>query len=187
MKNLVIQEVEFHDGENVITEGDWPYYAYVVQSGRARVMRLLGDKEIAVAQLTEGDIFGEVSLIGKTKHSASVVADGDLKVGIIARETFVEALDQLGEPARERLLQLSQDMALLNDVYTRLSQCLDELGDLRDRASDRDAIQDELEKLPEVPRKVAQLISDRFHSAVESCARLMQRLERLEQEVTVTR
>jgi len=58
---------------------------YIVKSGKARVVAHLLGKEIELAVLEEGSVFGEVAFLTGRPRTASVIADGPLEVFEISR------------------------------------------------------------------------------------------------------
>ena len=62
-------------GEVIFREGDPGDTCYVVRSGAVRVTRRHSDgRQIALADLREGDIFGELAMFGGETRSATVEA-----------------------------------------------------------------------------------------------------------------
>src|SRR5438105_15577464 len=60
-------------GEAVFREGDPGDTCYVIRSGSVRVTRRHSDgRQIALAELREGDIFGERAMFGGETRSATV-------------------------------------------------------------------------------------------------------------------
>jgi CRP-like cAMP-binding protein len=73
----LVSEVEFLPGDHIVHVGDVGDAAYVIIEGRATVRR----SRRKVAELTSGDVVGEMSLITEMPRNAGVRAD-----------TFVPAL-----------------------------------------------------------------------------------------------
>ena len=95
MELIVSRTVKVRDGEIIIQEDTWPYYVYILNEGKARVLKNVGGKQVLIDLLTEGDIFGEISFLGKTKRTVSVIADGEAIVEMITRDTFMDFVDKL--------------------------------------------------------------------------------------------
>ena len=110
-------------GEVIFREGDPGDTCYVVRSGAVRVTRRHSDgRQIALADLREGDIFGELAMFGGETRSATVEAVEPAER--LARQTFqtvegrvasallgqVKALTagSGGEPPREILIRATQ-------------------------------------------------------------------------------
>ncbi|HEY5650767.1 MAG TPA: cyclic nucleotide-binding domain-containing protein [Acidimicrobiia bacterium] len=85
-----IKEVEFVPGDHLITSGASGDEAFVVLEGRATV-RKNGRK---IAELTSGDIAGEMSLITDLPRSAGVRADTFLPALRIERTDLNAIMDE---------------------------------------------------------------------------------------------
>jgi len=72
----------FSAGDEVISEGEMGDTAYVVDSGRLAVFRG-GEK---VAELGEGDCFGEIALLGNSKRTATIRCLTDCELVVLARD-----------------------------------------------------------------------------------------------------
>jgi len=177
MKQFVTRTETIKDSNVIVEEGSWAYYAYILQSGKAKVWKNIENKQVLIGTLKEGDIFGEMSFFGMAKRTATVTADGDVKVGMIAKDTFMEAIEKLPKQTREKLEKLSHDLFYLNDVYCRLSNCLHEILDIKGKMIDPKLFEKEVEKMPEILRKVVVLMSKRFHSAMEGSIKMVAHLE----------
>lgn len=82
----------FDPGEIVIEEGTVGTSAFIILSGTAEVIKKSGKREITMATLGKGQVFGEMGLIEDRPRSASVRAVSNLKVTVIDREKFNELL-----------------------------------------------------------------------------------------------
>ena len=108
----------FQPGETVIVEGTKGTYAFIILSGEVDIIKRSGDKEITVATLGQGQVFGEMGLIEDRPRSATVRAGSELKVRIIDREQFNELLQTkpavlipIMKSLFERLRQVSDMLA----------------------------------------------------------------------------
>ncbi len=91
MEPIVCMTKKIKDGEIILKEGDdaiWAFYAYVVKSGRARVVKTINDKPVLIGTLNKGDVFGEMAFLGGASRIASVIADGDVEVEMIAKDIY---------------------------------------------------------------------------------------------------
>ncbi len=70
----------YPNGEHVIEEGDSGDTLYLVKSGSARVVAHILGREVELALLGEGDLFGEVAFLTGRPRTASVIASGLLEV-----------------------------------------------------------------------------------------------------------
>jgi CRP/FNR family transcriptional regulator, cyclic AMP receptor protein len=78
----------FKPGDIVIKEGSKGSSAYVILSGSAKITKQVGAREITVASISEGQVFGEMGLIEDKPRSATVCAETALKTRVIDRERF---------------------------------------------------------------------------------------------------
>ena len=77
-------EKEFQKGEILIREGDLSDCAYILESGRAEVLKSLpGGESQVVGTLEQNDIFGELGLIDGFPRSATVKALAPCRVSIL--------------------------------------------------------------------------------------------------------
>lgn len=82
----------FQGGDIIIEEGTKGSSAYVILSGAIEVLKKSGDKQVTVATLGEGRVFGEMGLIEDRPRSATIRALSELKVRIINRDQFNDLL-----------------------------------------------------------------------------------------------
>ena len=79
----------FKKGEEIIKEGMLSDCAYIIDTGKVEVSKILqnGEKQI-ISLLNENDIFGEMGLIDGFPRSATVVALEDCTISIITQDSF---------------------------------------------------------------------------------------------------
>lgn len=70
------QEVTVDEGKELVREGDYSYEFMVIEEGTAEVTR--GGEHLA--DLGEGDFFGEMGLLEKTLRNATVTAKTPMRV-----------------------------------------------------------------------------------------------------------
>lgn len=177
MEQFISRTEKIKDGSIILEEGSWAYYAYVLQSGRAKVWKNINNKPVLVGTLKEGDIFGEMSFFGMAKRTATVTADGDVIVGMITKDTFMEAVNKLPKESRAKLDKMTQDLLYLNDAYNRLTNCIREISDIKGRMIDPKLFEKEVENMPDLLREVVGRASKRFISAIDGSIKLMTQLE----------
>ena len=109
----------FGPGEIVIREGTKGTSAFIVLSGAVEILKKSGDKEIVVATLGEGQVFGEMGLIEDRPRSATVKAMTELKLRVISREGFNELLQK----------KPSVLIPIIKSLFERLRQASDRLAE----------------------------------------------------------
>ncbi|OGW11914.1 MAG: hypothetical protein A2W77_01480 [Nitrospinae bacterium RIFCSPLOWO2_12_39_16] len=93
MINTSIVE-RFADGQTIVTEGIISTKAYIILSGQVKISKKVGEKNVSIGTLKEGDVFGEMGLFSNSPRTASVIAIGDVNVGIIDKKYFAELLNK---------------------------------------------------------------------------------------------
>jgi len=89
-----MKKSSFSSGVRIVEEGDSGDSMYLVCSGRTRVVAHLLGREIELATLGEGDLFGEVAFLTGRPRTAAVVADGDVEVYEISRLDIEKVIEK---------------------------------------------------------------------------------------------
>ena len=93
-------ELDEPAGTHLITEGDLRRELFVLVAGSARVTR--GGSEVGM--FGPGDFFGEIALVSGGARTATVTAETDVRVMMLAPARFASVLDS--EPSvRDAVLQ----------------------------------------------------------------------------------
>jgi len=88
-----LESIEASAGDVIIEQGAPGDYYYIIQKGRCRVTRKVsGDEEVTLAELHEGDAFGEEALVsGATRNATvSMITGGQLMR--LTKDDFVELI-----------------------------------------------------------------------------------------------
>ena len=123
----------FEDGEKIICQGDIDFAIFLVMEGEAIVSKEEAPS-IHFLELKEGDVFGELSLLGKRLRSANVVSKGGTKTlkmeGLFLdsmppaiqnkfKDHFIKAFIKRIDWMNQRILSIKEE---LNDVYTLVNE-----------------------------------------------------------------
>jgi len=81
-------------GDVIIREGDDGDYYYLIDSGRAEVVRHVGGVEVLLAELKAGDVFGEEALISGTKRNATITMKTSGVLLRLGRQDFLELMQE---------------------------------------------------------------------------------------------
>ncbi len=129
-----ITKKRFKRGQHLVEQGETSNALYIILVGRARVvMTDLKDREVILATLQAGDYIGEMSLIDNQAHSARVQAEAPTDVLLLARDQFMQCLEENTPMALavmrglvQRLRSADQKIGslALSGVYTRVANVL---------------------------------------------------------------
>jgi len=83
-------------GEEIVTQDDAGDFFYIIKKGRALVTRALPSQPngIKLAELKDGDTFGEEALISNTKRNATITMLTDGMLSRLAKADFLELLNE---------------------------------------------------------------------------------------------
>lgn len=82
-------------GDVIVSEGIVSNNAYIIMEGQVHITKKVDKKSILINTLNKGEVFGEMGLISQSVRSASVVAAGNVTIGVIEREQFESTVAKL--------------------------------------------------------------------------------------------
>jgi CRP/FNR family transcriptional regulator, cyclic AMP receptor protein len=177
MENLIVATKKIKNGETILQEGSWAFYAYLIKSGKAKVFKRVHDKQVQIGSLKQGDLFGEMAFLGGAQRSATVVADGDVEVGEIPLHSFNEAVAQLPRETRAMMEAMVSDLTCISEASSHLMTRLQDIQNIKTRVSELKSLENEIKKMPEIMRQVVTSLAQRLTTAVEASAKLTKVLE----------
>jgi len=132
-------------GQMILLEDDLGQTFFVIAGGSVKITRLSDDgREVILAMLGESDFFGEMSLLDGAGRSANVVALDSSEVLTLARNDFLEILQEYPKISISLLEELTQrirksdqqiESLSLSDVEQRIGITLirlaEELGTIK--------------------------------------------------------
>jgi CRP-like cAMP-binding protein len=110
----------YRDGEDIVHQGDVGDCMYVIQTGQAEAIQDKDGKEVRLAVLGEGDVFGEMALFERMPRSATVRALGDVRVLTIDKKTFLRRVHEDPSLAFRILQKMSYRIRELDTELVRL-------------------------------------------------------------------
>jgi CRP-like cAMP-binding protein/GNAT superfamily N-acetyltransferase len=90
--STLFETVVFDDGDTIVARGERDPRLYILLSGAARVYS--GTPEEEVGSVTEGEMLGEVSLLRRTPHSATAIAEGPVEAAAVHHKDLNALLEQ---------------------------------------------------------------------------------------------
>ncbi len=109
-------------GEIIVRRGEIGECMYVIQSGKAEVVSESSGRELRLAELEEGDFFGEMALFEKEVRSATVRPLGKVRVLTVDKRLFHEKIHDDPSLAFRMLQRMSHRIRELNDKLLSLEQ-----------------------------------------------------------------
>jgi CRP/FNR family transcriptional regulator, cyclic AMP receptor protein len=110
----------YSDGDIIVSEGIVSNNAYVIFEGKVNVTKKVDKKSILINTLSKGEVFGEMGLISQSVRSASVVAVGNVTIGVIDREQFEAIVSKLPDDARAIVKALVERLRYTSDQLSKI-------------------------------------------------------------------
>ena len=91
---VLLEPLQYKQGDAVITQGDIGDHYYIIQEGRCEVSRAPspGTKPIKLAELRAGDSFGEEALLTDAKRNASITMTTDGVLMRLSKDNFINLI-----------------------------------------------------------------------------------------------
>jgi CRP/FNR family cyclic AMP-dependent transcriptional regulator len=114
---------------------------YLIESGRVRIsIRDDDEQEVTLAELAQGDFFGEMSIIDGRQRSADAHVIEDARLAILSRDAFLSFVRTNPDVALEMLSALTDRLRRTDDLLrSRVSRNVNEEEQARLTLSDRAA------------------------------------------------
>jgi CRP-like cAMP-binding protein len=111
-----VKDEKFSAGTDILCQGDTAQKIYFIASGRVRVFREGGQNPAFLAELGEGDVFGEIALLTDQTRTGTVQSITDVELWSIDRSEFEYLLKH--SPA---LQEASKSIVIsrLHDIQTK--------------------------------------------------------------------
>jgi uncharacterized membrane protein len=114
---------------------------YLIESGRVRIsIRDDDDAEVILAELAQGDFFGEMSIIDGRQRSADAKVIDDARLAILSRDAFLSFVRTNPDVALEMLSALTDRLRRTDELLrSRVSRNANEEERARSTVADRAA------------------------------------------------
>ncbi len=129
-------------GTALFRAGDDGDAMYLIESGRVRIAVTDADKnEIVLAELAQGDFFGEMAIIDGKQRSADAVIIEDARLAVLSRDNFLRFIRNTPMVALEMLSATfsrlrTTDRMLQQRVSRNVNEEQDKRATVADRAAD---------------------------------------------------
>ena len=122
-------------------QGDKGNAMYLIQSGRVRIS-IQDDEshELTLAELAQGDFFGEMSIIDGRQRSANAHVIEDARLAVLSRDAFLSFVRTNPDVALEMLSALTDRLRRTDELLrSRVSRNVNEEAQARETLADRAA------------------------------------------------
>lgn len=110
----------FQPGDILFRQGDPSDHVVLVRSGRADVLREVGEDSILLGTAKEGEFLGEMGVLDERPRSATVRAASTLEVELISRQSFLERVSGDPQLAQKLLVRMSARLRDVEDMLASL-------------------------------------------------------------------
>lgn len=108
----------FKKKQFIYTEGETAREMYIIISGNVKIVKSLKKNPVDIGILEKGSFLGEVAMFRNDKHSATAIAETDLELAVINKESFDQQLEFLP----------NWFQTLIRNMADRLYNSLEQLG-----------------------------------------------------------
>ena len=110
----------YADGDVIVSEGIVSNNAFIILEGKVNVTKKVDKKSVLINTLKAGEVFGEMGLISHTVRSASVVAVGNVTIGVIDKDQFFSLVEQLPDDVRVVVKALVDRLRFTSEQLSRI-------------------------------------------------------------------
>ncbi len=118
-------ERTYFDGEVIVEEGERSRDMFVIQSGTVRISKRVGSREVELARLSQGDFFGEMSLLESLPRDATAQAVGEAQLLVVSAGALLVRMRRDPTFAFEMLHRLSGRVRTLNARLVKVLESTD--------------------------------------------------------------
>jgi uncharacterized membrane protein len=140
LRNL-LSEKTVTQNTRLFRRGETGNAMYLIESGRVRISIHDDDKqEVILAELAQGDFFGEMSLIDGRQRSADAHVIEDSRLAVLSRDAFLSFVRKKPDVALEMLSALTDRLRRTDELLrSRVSRNANEMEEARATVADRAA------------------------------------------------
>lgn len=114
----------FEDGDILFHAGDTADCAYVIMAGAIDILTDTESGSVVASTLEQNQLFGELALLNSAPRSATLRAQGQIKVMRITTDMFLKLLSENADMALDVMRQLSYKLAKSHQHVESLQQAL---------------------------------------------------------------
>ena len=140
LRSLLSDEI-VPQNTRLFRQGDKGDAMYLIESGRVRIsIRDAEEQEVILAELAQGDFFGEMSIIDGRQRSADAKVIDDARLAILSRDAFLSFVRTNPDVALEMLSALTDRLRRTDELLrSRVSRNANDEEKARSTVADRAA------------------------------------------------
>ena len=115
----IVREEVFPDQTTIFEEGKHGDWVYIVMEGRVKTKKRTSKGMLTINTLGEGSVLGELPFLKRTRRTASIIADGEVKLGLLDKDRLEKEYEALS-PQLKSLVTTTA--FLLEEATTRASE-----------------------------------------------------------------
>jgi len=140
LRNL-LSEKTVPQNTRLFRQGDTGDAMYLIESGRVLIsIRVDDEQEVTLAELAQGDFFGEMSIIDGRQRSADAQVIEDSRLAVLSRNAFLSFVRKKPDVALEMLSALTDRLRRTDELLrSRVSRNVNEEEKARLTLADRAA------------------------------------------------
>ena len=115
----IVREEVFPDQATIFEEGKYGDWVYIVMEGRVKTKKRTSKGMLTINTLGEGSVLGELPFLRRTRRTASVIADGQVKLGLLDKDRLEKEYEALS-PQLKGLVTTT--VLLLEEATTKASE-----------------------------------------------------------------
>lgn len=121
---FVIDEEEYHEGDQIVKEGGHGKWIWVIMEGTVSVTKEVDGNTVTLARLGEGSFIGTFTsfLFKENIRSATVTAEGEVRLGLLDNERLSIEYGSLSHGFRTMLLSLERRLRNITTQAMEMSQ-----------------------------------------------------------------
>lgn len=112
------KSVSFASGSTIVRQGQEAQAAYYIQKGEVGVYRTVGDNDLLVSKLAEGDIFGEMAILRYDQYTMTIKAETDIELLMIKPELLYGQLKECPPLIQEIMGMLLDRIYEVNEILS---------------------------------------------------------------------
>ena len=115
----IVREEVFPDQATIFEEGKYGDWVYIVMEGRVKIKKRTSKGMLTINTLGEGSVLGELPFLRRTRRTASVIADGQVKLGLLDKDRLEKEYEALS-PQLKSLVKTA--VLRLEEATTKASE-----------------------------------------------------------------